>query len=474
MDYIIVGAGPSGLTTAWLLAKQGKKCTIVDTNISIGGCHRVLRTPNTSGENRATFSEHGPRIYSGAYKSLQNLLKDMGGCFDDFFTPYDFSISTIGGESIKNFTWKEMWTLFKTFLVLGYNPAELHNISMLQFMHKNNFSNQALDYIDRLCRLTNGAGSDRYSLYQFLQLINQQAMYGVYQPKCPNDEGLFAFWKSKLDQCGVKFLMGTKVRKILVSKGQVIGLSTFSDTTISAKSVILAVPPVEMYEILSVSGISDTFGFDNSWATATNYIPYQNISFYWKNDVLANVPRVHGFTKSEWGIVFIVLSDYFNDSNNPQIKSTLISVCTTIPENYQQQNLTQSDFINSVFEQLKKSYPNLPLYDNAIMNIETDTAYLAAAGTGTISHQGNIKNLYNVGTHNGNNYYAFTSMESAISNAIHLVDEIEENNNCAHLSEPAITLWQVIILFLLVCILASLLVYPLYIKDLALKNVLLD
>ncbi len=42
-DYIIVGAGPSGLTLAYYLGKLNKRCLIVDKQNTIGGCHRVIR-----------------------------------------------------------------------------------------------------------------------------------------------------------------------------------------------------------------------------------------------------------------------------------------------------------------------------------------------------------------------------------------------------------------------------------------------
>ena len=43
MHTVIVGAGPSGLTLAMLLAKSGDHVTIVERSDVIGGCHRVER-----------------------------------------------------------------------------------------------------------------------------------------------------------------------------------------------------------------------------------------------------------------------------------------------------------------------------------------------------------------------------------------------------------------------------------------------
>ena len=82
MDYTIIGAGPCGLTVAWILSNYGKKCVIIDREDSIGGCHRVRRT------KEGYFTEHGPRIYINNFVCFIALLKDMGIDFYDIFVPY--------------------------------------------------------------------------------------------------------------------------------------------------------------------------------------------------------------------------------------------------------------------------------------------------------------------------------------------------------------------------------------------------
>ena len=68
-DYIIIGAGPSGLSLAHILP-DNKKILIIERNSSIGGCHRVDRV-------QGLFTEHGPRIYSYAYVNFNKLLKEI-------------------------------------------------------------------------------------------------------------------------------------------------------------------------------------------------------------------------------------------------------------------------------------------------------------------------------------------------------------------------------------------------------------
>jgi hypothetical protein len=82
-------------------------------------------------------------------------------------------------------------------------------------MIENNFSKETIDYVDRLCRLTDGAGSERYTLYEFLQLINQQSLYSLYQPRLPNNILLFKIFENALNQNNnVDILLNTTVTKI--------------------------------------------------------------------------------------------------------------------------------------------------------------------------------------------------------------------------------------------------------------------
>jgi hypothetical protein len=68
------------------------------------------------------------------------------------------------------------------------------------------------------------------------------------------------------------------------------------------------------------------------------------------------------------------------------------------------------------------------VYKDTVTNkwVNVDTAYVATNDNTVISNKSKlIKNLYNCGTHNGKSNYNFTSMESAVSNAIYLVNKLQ-------------------------------------------------
>jgi hypothetical protein len=46
-----------------------------------------------------------------------------------------------------------------------------------EFVEARGFSKEAINYMDRLCRLTDGAGYDKYTMFKFLQLGNQNFFY---------------------------------------------------------------------------------------------------------------------------------------------------------------------------------------------------------------------------------------------------------------------------------------------------------
>ena len=437
-DYCIIGAGPSGLTLAYLLSNIGKKCIIIDENNDIGGCHRVKRI-------NGLFTEHGPRIYSNSYINFINLLKLMNIDFYDLFIPYKFTISNIGNYNIKNFSFNEISVLALNYIYMIFKPTHGENISMKCFMDTNSFKDNTKDYIDRLCRLTDGATSENYSLNKFLQLINQQFLHTIYQPKNPNDTGLFKLWKEKLSKNNVDILLNTSVINLNGNLDNVDFISVISDDKIDyikSKKYILCIPPKSLYNILSKSNVYiNSFG-DKSmfkeWVIKSSYTNYIPISFHWDKNI--KIKDIWGFPKSEWGIAFIVLSDYmqFNDERSKLVISTCITKTDSKSTftNKTANECNENELKEEVLRQLKLSFPDLPKPSYIIINpnvnkinnkwIELDTAFIKTFDNQSLKAESkHTKNLFQVGTQNGNSKYSFTTMESAVTNSIVFANYIE-------------------------------------------------
>jgi hypothetical protein len=443
MKAIIIGAGPSGLTLAHYLNKSGYEVTVIDKAETIGGC-----------------------IYVSNYVNTVKVLKELGINFYDYFTPYKFNLSNIGGSSLQNYSLREMYYLTKAYIT-GVNRTT----TVAEFLSEHSFSDKAVDYTDRLCRLTDGAGIDRYTLYEFMQLINQNTLYGIYQPNIANDIGLFKSWKTKLEHNGVKFLLNTEVRQLYYNNGKINALTLSTGRNIQTDMCIMAIPPRNIFSLMQKSKllkyISKTDEDFDKWSEQTDYLTYVPITFHWHDTLL--LPPVYGFPKSDWGVAFIVLSDYLD--MKPELSKTLISAA-----------LTRLDYISTVtgktahqsnneelktetLRQIRLSFPTLPAPDKIIISPDVyrkdgkwDTMAEAFMMTkhGYMPQYTAITNLYNVGTHNGYSSYAFTSMESAVQNAQVLSQKLTGHNIKI---QSSYTLNQLIMLSLISMIIIILIIY---------------
>lgn len=470
-DYIIVGAGPAGLAFAHCCSKIGKKVLIIERESSIGGCHRVRRV-------NGLFTEHGPRIYSSTYKSMIMLLNDMSFEFEDLFTTYNFKMGDISGQTIFNtLKFSELFLFGIEFIKLLFNNKHGINQTVFEFMTSNSFADKSKDIVDRICRLTDGTSSHYYTLNKFLQLVNQQIMYTIYQPKYPNDTGIFTIWKNYLTKHGVEFSMDTELTRLETENGLVTKLylkkKESRDEVIlntNKKLVILAIPPKNMMNLLKNELPTNL----EKWSIDTAYLDYITITFHWNREL--SLPKVYGFTKTDWGIVFIVLSDYMKFNN--QESKTVISVGITRKDyvsnriNKIVDDCSETELIDETLFQLRQSFPELENPSYSLLspgNIRStvsgkqkwtciDTAFITAANHSYLAPKLG-PNLYTVGTHNGNHYYKFTSMESAITNGIVLANILEKDTKKYFKPKRAMTIRDIFSFIVILLIVYFLLKY---------------
>ena len=434
-DYVIVGGGPTGMTIAWILSNQKKKVILIEKDEVLGGCHKVLRV-------NGYFTEHGPRVYSNSFLMFIELLSDMNIAFTDLFIPYNFKHTHIDNKTILSLNFNEIMALLSAFLKLIVNKDYGRTISIKDFMKKNNFSESSYDYIERLCLLTDGATIENYTLFQFLQLVNQQLFYSLFQPKLPNDKGLIKIWTDKLLENNVKILLNSQVIKIDLENDNVsklIILENGVQKEIIANKYVLTIPPKPFYDLISSNPKTENIFGNNKeiqkWKGKNSYFDYITLTFHYKNEV--TLPKLNGFPRTPWGIGFVILSDFMNFKIDEPSK-TVISICITMLNVPNEQGKTanqcsQEEIIKYVKEQLFFfPNPDLVIISPTIKRsgdvwINEDTAYVVTTDQRFIKPKGKLSNLYYVGIHNGNSSYNFTAIESAVQNAIHYcIEEIPE------------------------------------------------
>ena len=479
-DLVIIGGGPSGLALAQCMLHDTKirKIRIIERETDIGGCHRVERVSKSQ-----LFTEHGPRVYSSAYLVFQQLLEEMGIRYADYFTPYKFKIAEIGGQTVfSTLRWRELGLMTLEFSKLVVNKNHGRNQVLLDYLTRHQFADKSIELINRLCALTDGGGADKYTLYEFLQLFNQQLFYTLYQPTKPNDVGLFTLWRNYLLQSGrVEFLINTDVHKLSVNptthridsitigqNNEVVSMNITPDTR-----VVLAIPPKAFLPIFNNSSsiIKNSFGDYKAfieYVNSTAYIDYISITFHWHKQL--ELDKVYGFPNSEWGIAFIVLTDYmkFEQKQSKTVISAAITLTDRISSHIGKtanQCTDTKELINETLAQLRLAFPSLPepdvilispgvYYDETLKKYRCkDTAFISTSGQPFMPFQSSsIRNLYTVGTHIGKHTYSFTSMESAVSNSVALAHIFHPSTKQHYKLKSVVTFAEIVRLLIFLCI----------------------
>lgn len=461
-DLVIIGAGPAGLTLAQCCSSiNNKKILIIEKEEQIGGCHSVKRV-------NSYFSEHAPRIYSSAYINFMNILNDMGYNFYDLFVKYNISIKEINNQNIsKIYTLRELSKFIYNLVILFINPKHGVDITIKDFMINNNFSNEAIDLTDRICRMVDGADINKFTLNEFLQIFNQQMIYSIYEPVKPNDENLFKIWYNYLKNKNVEFKLKTEIKELYNNY-----IITNDNQTIKFNKIIFAIPPYNLYKLLdnttSNIKIKKSFGLIdnlNKWANNSKYIDYVSITFHWDKKI--DIPQYLGLSTTDWGVISLIMSDYmtFKEEKSKTVISCAISILDRKSKNI---NKTANDvndkdeLIKEVFKQLKEYYKTLPeptlsilskniYYENSKWHND-NSAYIAF-NENFIPFQSKINtNFYNLGTHNGFHSYKFTSLESALTNAIKLATILYPELSAKYKIRKIMTLRDILIYFIIIVI----------------------
>lgn len=436
-DLIIIGCGPSGLALAQKC--KGKKILMIDKESVIGGCHRVRRVKVG---DEYLFTEHGPRVYSQTYVVFKKLLLEMGVEFENMFSEYNFSITRIGNETIFSvLDSRELGILAKAFGILLINNDYGTRIVLEDYIKS--FSPESKEMIDRVCKMTDGGGIDKFTLNEFLQLFNQQFFYKLYQPNKPNDIGLFKVWRKFLESNSVEFMLDSEITSVEYSSinNSIVSMN-ITGKTIYSKNFVLAIPPESLYNFLTKLKVPHTLGDLKLFSQQTEYNDYVSIVFHW--DKPLELKDVYGFPKSDWGVAFVVLTDYmsFYEKSSKTVITSSISITDRV-SSYTKKTANESslkELQTEVFRQLKESFGDMPEPTAIVMSpgvsfssrenkwVCEDTAYINSALSNSLPFECGPKNLYNLGTHNGKSLYKFTSMESAVSNSVYLSSLLYKEN----------------------------------------------
>lgn len=424
-DYIIVGGGPSGLAFAQTVNSDSdsrstrKRILILEADSILGGAHAVKRV-------NGYFTEHGPRVYSDRFKSFGNLLVDMRTSFDKLFVKSSRNNSV--WYFAKKFQLHELFALILNGILFFIIPNWGKCISVYKFCKTWNFSKESIDFINQICKGTDGADIYKYPLNTFFQLVTQHIGHSFYHPRYPNDSSLFKIWKAHLKSRGVKFDFGTKITLVEQRRNQIL-LTSNNANVYKCKKVIFAIPPIELQKILINSGLPR---IKPSYLNDTRYIPYQSITFHWskKWEFKKKTKNPTGVaTETDWHLVYVVLSEsmLMDAAQSGSLISIAITKFDMLGKTRKKlpRNCTNTELFDEVYHQLSSviHLPGKP--DKALIGNLYRPAFVKTSNSGYLKYDTFGDNVLTLGTHNGNSNYPFTTIESAVENGIHLANVLE-------------------------------------------------
>jgi hypothetical protein len=258
----------------------------------------------------------------------------------------------------------------------------------------------------------------------------------------------------------IEFKLKTTITKI-EDINSIITLTANDGNKFYTKKLILAIPPENLNKILinSPSNINTINDLD-TYSKNTEYNEYISITFHWNFKI--DLETVSFINNSDWGISSIILSDYMKFKENNS--KTVIS-CNITRTDYKSKIINKTanecknknEVIYETYRQLKEVYKNLPTPTLAFINNyykdgewkSNETAFIKTPNNNYLRNNKISDNIYILGTHTGNSKVHFTSMESAITNAIELVNKIYNTN---YTIKRPYTIKDVIIIFIILLI----------------------
>jgi len=418
-DYIIYGAGPTGLTLAYLLAKNNFKVCLVEKDKILGGCWKVEWQDKY-------FSEHSPRVLlkdnSGFFKLLKNINFNIS---HETLPTYGNTTTTnykLFNFFFKNLTFSDYFKLFQGFIFQINNK----NLTVTEWLNKFNFSTKfkkafsAFSILlantpDKL--LVSEIFNDSSFPIQFLQFKNNQKWINLLE--------------IELVKLKVTILKNYTLEIINQENNNIIStvITQFNrNKVLIGKNHIITFPPHTLVKLL----LSQNNIIKNNWDV--NLTKWLNDSVYYsfgfqlhfKQNKYQN-PKLdyHNYNwcfscLNKYNLIILPISDYQTVFSKDETIQTVWSC--TIVDTQKINHMTKKQIINDVLNILNLN-PDYITFSSDLRKeygkwISKDSAF-SLGKSGIFPVKGKINNLFAVGPHNSK---GITTINKAVNNAINFIE----------------------------------------------------
>lgn len=442
MKYIIVGAGPAGLSLAYILSKHNYDIVLIEKDIKLGGSW------NSDWIEGKYFSENAPRVlkYSDYTKKLLNDIginnKDLGNIYGN--SGFD--------EKLKFFKFFYNYFSFQDYLIFFISLIKFNffiniNKNLQYWLDNSNLTNNAKNAIRIFC-IVLGDVPKKTNINDFFSIIKTNPFATLKQFKEPNKWHMLI--EKKLMQKKVKIYKNCMVTKILTKNKKPIGVSYINLKNnyvyeVKGDKIIIAAQSTGLFNILKNS--SDiiknnwiNYNYIKEWAKKT-YL--NSFGFQLHFDKKINFPNEWGWSsKSEWTIIILPVSNWLKIISKDKNVKTVWSCCI-IDFNTKSKRLnktanecTKDEVIDECLYQLYKLNKNIgkPYKVTYSRNLKKINNKWHSNNNGFtrgdyifLSIKGKINNLYTVGSFSNVKINSVTYFESAVRASCKYLEMYEKN-----------------------------------------------
>lgn len=424
----VIGGGPSGLTTALLLAQEGHTITVFEKEQSLGG----LWAARLDGEGYFE-SENSCKVYQDTYKTAPAIFELIGTRWQQhFIARHDLKAHWLhpfmADCSIADLRRFAVAMLLNILGLKSYRKESVYD-----FMKRKNFSQPCQEWM-RATALGGITGTMRMTMWELFHRIkfNLSSMFvkssdRLYWNKQPPNTaaGFVTIWKSKLEALGVRIRLDTEVIS-LTPAGQEgenpIALGLSSGEYLEVKTVFLATPPPAIAKLLenSHSSYRDGWGFlreQLSPMLEESIYEHLGITWFFNEELQNDLPLGGHGVRCGWYPILVQYSQYAHHLP-PQIKTAVVGSISlnTRFRHHRLGSLAKDhepeELAKIIWEDEQRADPTLP--DPSYIKVYGLSAATQIVHHGVLSVKNEHAPLYLATNLNGQAPYFTASLESAI------------------------------------------------------------
>lgn len=309
----MVGGGPSGLTTALLLARAGHAVTLLERDAYAGGLWSCAL--DADGYYR---SENSCKVYQSSYRTTPALLEMIGTRWQDHFTPrHDLTTDWLK-PFVRDAAMSDLAKITASFAVHAAGARDYRRVSVAEYLETHDIGERCRSWM-RATALGGVTGTLRMSMWELFHRLesNVDAILlgsgGVlhWNTRPPNaKDGFVTTWLAALARVGVR--LETECAVVRVDRDQV---RCEDGRTFAGDAVFLALPPPALADVIERSPPEIALGFGrerSALAAIARESIYAHLGMAWHFDrALPRDPPLGGRNvRRGWHPILVQHSQY--------------------------------------------------------------------------------------------------------------------------------------------------------------------